>query len=76
MLEPFFPEPEESNADAVYSSKKLLNHAKFSINKYKLLSLMCVCIELYIRTRGRTGDAACTNATGPQDDKRAILYAR
>ena len=33
-------------------------------------------IELYIRTRGRTGDAACTSAMGPQDDKRAILYAR
>ena len=29
-----------------------------------------------LRTRGRTGDAACTNATGPQGDKRAILYAR
>ena len=33
-------------------------------------------IELYIRTRGCTGDAACTNATGPQDDKCAIPYAR
>ena len=25
-------------------------------------------IELYIRTRRRAGDAACTNATGPQGD--------
>ena len=34
-------------------------------------------IEVYIRTRGRTtGDAACTNVTGLQNDKRAILYAR
>ena len=33
-------------------------------------------IELYIRTRGRTRDAACTNATGPQGGTRAILYAR
>ena len=36
----------------------------------------CPPIELNIRTRGRTGDAACANATGPQDDKRAILYGR
>ncbi len=31
-------------------------------------------IELYIGTRGRTGNATCTNATGPQGDTRAILY--
>ena len=31
---------------------------------------------IYIRTRGRTSDASCTNATGPQDDKRVILHAR
>ena len=33
-------------------------------------------IELYIRTRGRTGDASGTNATGPQRDTPAIMYAR
>ena len=33
------------------------------------------CIELYIRTRGRTGDASCTNATGPQDGKRHSVRA-
>ena len=33
-----------------------------------------VFIELYIRTRGCTGDAFCTHATGPQGDARAILY--
>lgn len=35
-------------------------------------------IELYmnIRTRGHTGDAACTNATGLQGDMRAILLER
>ncbi len=31
-------------------------------------------IELYIGTTGRTGNAMCTNATGPQGDVRAILY--
>ena len=31
-------------------------------------------LHVYIRTRGRTGDAACTNATGrPQGDTGAIL---
>ena len=35
-----------------------------------------VTIKLYIRTRGRTSDASCTNAVGPQDDKRVILHAR
>ena len=32
-------------------------------------------IELYISTRGRTGDASCTNVTGPQGDTRTILHA-
>ena len=31
-------------------------------------------LYMYIRTRGRTDDAACTNAMGMQGDKRAILY--
>ncbi len=31
-------------------------------------------IELYIGTRGRTGNATCTNATEPQGGTRAILY--
>ena len=39
------------------------------------MEVCCRLIELYIRTRGRTGDAACTNATGQQGDTRAILYA-
>ena len=39
------------------------------------LSDTVLLIELYIRTRGRTGDAACTNTTGPQGDTRAILHA-
>ena len=31
-------------------------------------------IEFYtVRTRERTGDCACTNATGPHGDSRAIL---
>ena len=39
------------------------------------LSDTVLLIELYIRTRGRTGDAACTKTTGPQGDTRAILHA-
>ncbi len=31
-------------------------------------------LYLYIGTRGRTGNATCTNATGQQGDTRAILY--
>ena len=33
-------------------------------------------IELYIRTRGRTGDTSCTNATGAQGDTRAPFCMR